>query len=266
MNTRREILRGGLGLAGIIAAGKAPAAIVKSLVGANGAKNVEDEKKDYTAADYVQDGLVSLFDGIENEGYGVHTDSNGPWVDLVSGDSYGKFQGRPYPERLEDGFAWHNEQYVGFAATTSGSYIAASQIEVVLRVNYNQTAAVIQNSKTTGFKFCLANVDGQTVVPLQYGGNKACYAGTIGNKNSISINAEHGWTNGRETTFSTATRTGYGFNYWDRVSIVAYQMQNFNQQPQYLDGDIHCIRLYNRVLSASEIAYNYKIDKARFGI
>ena len=35
---------------------------------------------------------------------------------------------------------------------------------------------------------------------------------------------------------------------------------------QYLDGTIHSVRIYDRVLSDGEIEYNYKIDKQRFNI
>lgn len=35
---------------------------------------------------------------------------------------------------------------------------------------------------------------------------------------------------------------------------------------QYLDGTIHSVRIYDRVLSDEEIGYNYQIDKQRFNI
>jgi hypothetical protein len=40
-------------------------------------------RKDYTAKDYVQDGLVAMWDGIENAGRGVHDDTATVWKDLV---------------------------------------------------------------------------------------------------------------------------------------------------------------------------------------
>ena len=38
-----------------------------------------------TAKNYVQDGLVAMWDGIENAGWGVHDATATTWVDLVSG-------------------------------------------------------------------------------------------------------------------------------------------------------------------------------------
>jgi hypothetical protein len=36
--------------------------------------------------------------------------------------------------------------------------------------------------------------------------------------------------------------------------------------PQGTVIDLHSVRIYNRALTAEEIAYNYEIDKARFGL
>ena len=83
MDRRVFIKKCGLGLAGIIAAGKAPAGIVRSLLGAGSTKYVSKEGLAPTAADYVQEGLMALFDGIENAGYGVHDDSIEYWKDLT---------------------------------------------------------------------------------------------------------------------------------------------------------------------------------------
>ena len=46
-----------------------------------------------TARSYVQDGLVAMWDGIENAGWGVHDNNATNWVDLVGGAS---IVGRPF--------------------------------------------------------------------------------------------------------------------------------------------------------------------------
>ena len=40
-----------------------------------------------TAEDYIQNGLVSMWDGIENTGYGMHDSSATSWKNLVQADS-----------------------------------------------------------------------------------------------------------------------------------------------------------------------------------
>lgn len=42
-----------------------------------------NEKKEYTAKDYIQDGLIAMFDGIENASWGVHDDSISKWTNLA---------------------------------------------------------------------------------------------------------------------------------------------------------------------------------------
>ena len=44
-----------------------------------------DSTSSYTAADYVQDGLVCMWDAIENVGWGVHDDTATHWTELISG-------------------------------------------------------------------------------------------------------------------------------------------------------------------------------------
>ena len=40
---------------------------------------------EYTAKDYIQDGLVAIWDGIENVGYGLHDDDATIWKDCING-------------------------------------------------------------------------------------------------------------------------------------------------------------------------------------
>lgn len=45
----------------------------------------QQEAIEYTAADYVQDGLIFMIDAIENAGWGVHDSDSELIMDLVSG-------------------------------------------------------------------------------------------------------------------------------------------------------------------------------------
>lgn len=56
-----------------------------------GAKNIiysTHEDMEYSASDYIKDGLIFIVDGIENVGIGVHDNSSTVWVDLVSGEEF----------------------------------------------------------------------------------------------------------------------------------------------------------------------------------
>ena len=38
-----------------------------------------------SARDYVQDGLIAMWDGIENAGWGIHDPNATTWIDLIGG-------------------------------------------------------------------------------------------------------------------------------------------------------------------------------------
>ena len=66
--TRRDIGRAGAGLAAVVASGKAPAMLL-------GARQFFMGGGKPTAKDYICDAAQVHFDGIENDGYGVHSDN-----------------------------------------------------------------------------------------------------------------------------------------------------------------------------------------------
>ena len=68
MTTRRELLKDGIGIGAILASHRAPA-IVKSLIGGIQTQ-LDTNAPTYSAASYVQDGLVVQMDGIESITYG----------------------------------------------------------------------------------------------------------------------------------------------------------------------------------------------------
>ena len=83
MTTRREIIKSGLGLAAIIAAGKAPATIVRSMIGA---RNAMLSGGGGWTNPYVTDGLLRMWDGEWNVGGGVHDENAIGWLDLVNNE------------------------------------------------------------------------------------------------------------------------------------------------------------------------------------
>ena len=82
MNTRREIVKAGVGLAAIIAAGKAPASVVKSMIGM---RNLMIAGGGGWQNPYVTDGLVAMWDGEWNAGPGAHDASSQYISSLIDG-------------------------------------------------------------------------------------------------------------------------------------------------------------------------------------
>ena len=80
MTTRREIVITGAGIAAILAAGKAPAAFIRSMLGARGAIHGGNAR---WVNPYVTDGLVAMWDGEWNAGGGVHDPNAMVWKNLA---------------------------------------------------------------------------------------------------------------------------------------------------------------------------------------
>ena len=247
MNTRRDIIKSSLGLAGIIAAGKAPAAIVKSLVGATGTGYTESA--DGWKNPYITDGLVAMWDGEWNVGGGIHDSSAKIWKDLIGTrdatlTQYGYF--------TSDALVGEKDTSVAnniFAATISPIGSGVSHIESVVNAYNSASEAPI---------VCLTGVSG-----IFWWGRGAAYTvyglnGTGGNAISGVRTSVSGW-NGKQVFINGINKTrtttiylnagGYGFINVKRTS-----------------AELCCIRLYNRTLSADEIAANYAVDKERFNL
>lgn len=214
-----------------------------------------------TARDYIQDGLVAMWDGIENAGWGVHDASARTWKNLV-GDIDLPLD--DYPSQI---YFTSNSLY-----TSNGRLAERQDAETIdgpityevcwvrvnkfnqsadTRCNYGQCNLDIFNGqfwhKTSSDGGIMSPVNGlaQESVPFTMS-----VVGTMGGswKTLIPyVNATQ--ISGSKYSSSISTqgiRIGSGWN----VPISKH----------------HNIRVYSRALSADEIQHNYKIDKERFNL
>ena len=213
-----------------------------------------------TARDYVQDGLVAMWDGIENAGWGKH--SNAAPVDLVNGvkltaigspvitdTTFDTPNGAYYYADIKKDFRdavvakrFTFESVMScvrasnngiFSIGDRGIWIYASQnynisTVNVLSVNYNQSI----NPKYIDDGVFRISVVGDTAPKVIIGTTE--YSGYYGTLTSFS---------------ETRCYIG-GMN---NVSALSPALKSFRN-----------IRLYSRALTADEIDANYAIDKARF--
>lgn len=64
------------------------AAICSPVASSVGGKHISfnmSESEEYSASSYVQDGLVAIWDGLENAGWESHVDHTNEWADLING-------------------------------------------------------------------------------------------------------------------------------------------------------------------------------------
>ena len=225
-----------------------------------------------TAKDYVQDGLVAMWDGIENTGWGVHDPNATVWKNLVSSGD------------LRIG---SNATVVENGVDVSDGRIASGSI--VLPDTFSMESVSAHRSFPQWRTFLMACIAGD------YVGAKGFHFGLLGGKVCFSNPGYK--TSGEENYSEPLLNTNYALNTnqkyslscsFDSTDLIIYsggdiigmrsgmidmkKTSNFYiGRSDFIDwgsinGTSFCTRLYNRALTAAEVAANCAVDKARFGL
>jgi len=210
--------------------------------------------KHWSAKDYVQDGLVAMWDGIENAGWGVHDANTTVWKDLIG----------QYDFTLQ-GAVFNDNSLV----STAKGNVATATSHPVIQPYAPKTIEIL--FKRTGGDQCIAKF-GNWQLWRESSGAYYFYPSTAGSiiTNNMAIVDEN-----RANTFSFALtdaqtmdtycngvlQSGGKRDYW---STEVWQF--FGRNGNYSTGNMYCARYYSRALTAAEIAANYRIDKYRFNL
>ena len=211
---------------------------------------------------YVQDGLVTHFDAIDNEGTGTHNPSATTWRDL-KGSAYITLQtGASWTDRyLDTTKAQHT--MTGMPAYRRDSLTIEVAVNIMSngaitagncwpRIFAHGDTCTLHSAGGTSsdFRFYMANVVSKDSRPYIYSfrtGTAACYSCT----DYFAVGVD-----GKES---------------ERISVppangLAQNAANWtlNGQSGFLHGHYHAFRMYNRMLSPGEIVTNAIIDKLRF--
>lgn len=245
---------------------------ISSSVGARHVFAAEAHEKTYTAADYVQDGLIAHWDGIENVGYGLHDDNPTYWVDLTGGGAdwilEDQYTGRPFDcgvdyVEIVGGVMWPRDR-AGHCIPSWESADEILTVELVIDISSCDMSTTVNKQIVTfgGGTSGLGN--GSWLQTLFLSENYLCCKG--GNYPKVpldflvsSISLEFGRSevllNGKIEETLKATQSNY--SYCGPV-ISAYS------GTAATGAKIKCLRIYRRQLSLQEKEWNYSIDKARF--
>lgn len=213
---------------------------------------VSTKKSAPTARDYVQTGLVAMWDGIENVGYGQHDDAAITWKDLVGSDDQTISASSPWFWTDNSYKVESPNVYQNIANSSGGT--DPTYAEVCFR----------NGVPPSGEKFVL-HFRGQKCLAVgaytNIGGGFLKYSSLSEGTHSVGID----WTapkvtdNGVELSGSGSAGTWYSSN----VSLQIGYFGN-NRYPFY--GELFSIRLYSSALTAAEIAANYAVDSIRFNL
>ena len=257
-----------------------------------------------TARDYVQDGLVAMWDGIENAGWGVHDPNATNWVDLVNGrfariDWSRRWWEAATPCRIGDLISYtdagtnytaqlmwkdnclYGERYPQRTNTTDGKmqlFVSVGYNPVPYAECENATIEVVSNG------YMPATVSQGTYRYYtalgwfgHYWGN--LYDGLRGSYITTNPKLRFNYLDGRIVnqtqvwwgTNQTLTCYVDGVKSHDATCSRYASVETSDLKLLTTGGErpwhqaTYCTRFYNRALTAEEIAHNYEIDKARFG-
>lgn len=234
-----------------------------------------------TAKDYVQDGLIAMWDGIENAGWGVHDPNATVWKNLVGTEDMVFNQSFEY-DIYNDSVLFRDDNRSGYRARSQMSITMTNDMTI-------EGMMLVPNvSPVWAVRMCVGLLYGPKigVFPFARGKNNIPALKYTASYNDTTDRYFKEPTKG-ETTSSTIvfTREDKSFDGYyngEFVSTIGSQEDNwigdnivlnpvfvYKQISDYMIGcdfRMHYMRIYSRALTAEEIAHNYAIDKARFSL
>ena len=233
---------------------------------------IADEGK--STSDYVQDGLVAQWDGVENAGVGLHEDSPSAWVDIVGGLEIA------IPEWVTvETNAFYSESSTATRTYPSISSIPGLGDNVTIEVvaervlwrakdNYKNLQRIM-SSPYTKFGYRESSTAGVFYqMPIGTNNKLWLYTSTSG---SFNVSECHTYT-ARVTMPRDASNTllvdaatvpGWTREGSDGMPTDPPTNWTFFDAPR-ADIRIYAIRVYNRKLTDAEVTANAAVDHVRF--
>lgn len=218
------------------------------------------EQDDQTTPAYVSDGLIGLYDAVKNTRQGHKDGSLSAWQDLSGNDNDLSIAVNSGLEFKSDCLlAWKNASGIGVFSDVIVDDVKTA--EIVVRA-YDRTASYATFAafnKSRNKMMCF--VSSMSGIVFKTGGEG--YAVNPYKRNTITadynnqlfyIDGTEAVQNGTSDTFSATPANNFNlFRYSSSIGTG-------------ISGEICSVRLYNRSLTAQEIAQNFAIDQQRFGI
>lgn len=244
-----------------------------------------------SAKSYVNNGLVGLWDGIENAGFGVHSANLSVWKNLGSNGSIHD------AVRVSDSrsSAWVGDGAVFVGNDASYQFIIPGRLMTdVMKGEWTYEVVFTPGSQWMDGQWSgifgnhgggLGPVGGQNAPSanniefvLYYPPTPLCifeYSDfQVGVRTSVSqaaSNSSHSattWKDGLHAADATGVDvllTHNGNDGTGNTCIGSSYNQGQAENGRTFDGLIHCVRVYNRPITEAEMIKNHQIDVKRFG-
>lgn len=236
-------------------------------------------KRKPTAKDYVQNGLIAMWDGIENAGWGIHDPNATTWKDLIGSydgtvganvvvmDNCMSFNGNkgeanavkvgkvtfgsPQFVTFETVFIKDHDEEVSvydeavFGQTESKTSMVSMFVKSKMKVQYKKLGASTDSAIEYG--------------STPFGMREMMSASFRYASDKIQLFKDGVVMSSRTNDSTPIDMSSASYNFY--IGGDAYKPEEYT-----LIGRVFNLRIYSRALTADEIAANYAIDKARFGL
>ena len=211
---------------------------------------------------YVTDGLISIWDAEWNDGVCSHVSTSTKWIDIVSGYNLQLASGTPN---------WEAK-----ANVINGKWgIVSTQLQSLFKAaNKNNLSYELCFSALPKINSTLLGFDGTVIGTITYSNTIGdwCWSTNLiasnkfrtTRKGTLSVvrNGQTGRTDVYEDGALFSGKTSSKGDPTGETFGIGYGTNQWNNAPTGIK--IHCIRLYNRMLTESEIQKNKDIDANRF--
>ena len=223
----------------------------------------------FSTSNYVQDGLIACWDGIENAGKDVHVSEATAWTDIVGGKKFALTGVTVDADRMT--FAGNKDSYgVLSAEDTVSTFVAAKDgtLEIVYALekvpSANDYQVILQSSAAAGIAFGFTAA--KSLVPHTSSNTSSpqnsMYSFETGTAtNSVSVTYNNGVP--ADVMGNGLVVPPNGNNHWWYPDEGTYIGVRANKT-SFFKGSIYCIRLYDRKLTEAEIVLNRSVDQVRF--
>ncbi len=237
--------------------------------------NVENKEEPPVTPDYITNGLVAWFDGEDKPHDSKY------WISRVGVDYISDVNGKTL---LSDEKSFKNNKTL--AMITSADYYKKDYtIEIVGKLN-----SQVNSDNSTGAWFLTMNEAGTWGIGVKNATGDVTFvnhtvnmgktfSGYLKRTFSSSLFLETVYSRGHTSGKNTGKGSVNGCEWFSIVeptaSGVGTKLQNHailcyyartSGTTEKVDGEINCIRIYNRQLTNEELLHNYNIDKTRFNI
>lgn len=200
---------------------------------------------------YISNGLIGWWDGLWNTGLETHDNSSTTWKDLAGNNNMTLYGNATFttnalviPEKNPS--TWAN-----FSQMVTDNNVT---LEIVFKALTNTAQTIFNFDKYgSGFKGLATRTNNKIL--FRQSGPECTHAYTSPLYCGYTYSNDYLYINGEKVT-----RTGSGGSFINLRYGVSFDAR----QTYSYSGNIYCIRLYNRTLSAAEIESNYNIDVERF--